>query len=146
MPKFMFCTNCGGRVLPNHRFCASCGAKQDFRFLDTDKDQASGSDLRQIDFKDLFQKMELTLKKQSSLSNEDFEIHFGRFKAFCYKNDTDEELYWKMVQVIFYAGMTAATVTARLPAMKKYFYNYRSVREYGESDIKQIMSDLSFHA
>jgi len=94
-----------------------------------------------IDFKDLFWKLESTLRKQSSLSNEDFDRHFGRFKNFNYKNDTDEELYWKMVQVIFYADMTAGTVTARLPAIKKYLHNYSSVKEYGESNIKQMMSD-----
>jgi ribosomal protein L32 len=63
MSKFMFCINCSGKVLPNHRFCASCGTKQDFRFLDTEKDQTPASRLREIDFKDLFQKMESTLKK-----------------------------------------------------------------------------------
>lgn len=99
--------------------------------------------LKPIDFKDLFQKMEATLRKQSSLSKGDFDKHFGRFKNFNYKNDTDEELYWKMVQVIFYAGMTAATVTARLPAIKKYLFDYKSVKEYVEENVKHIMSDTS---
>ncbi len=120
MPKFMFCTHCGNKVLPNHRFCASCGANQDFTFLDMGKDQAAELQLRPIDFKDLFQKMESALRKQSSLSREEFDKEFGRFKNFDYKNETNEELYWKMVQVIFYSGMTAAIVTAKLPAIRKY--------------------------
>ncbi len=141
MSKSMFCPHCGGKVLRSHSFCVSYGAKLDFRFLEMGKDQLTVSRSQAIDFKDLFRKLESTLRKQSSLSNEDFERHFGRFKNVSYKNDTDEELYWKMVQVIFYAGMTAATVTARLPAIKQYLYNYRSVKEFGESNVKQMMSD-----
>lgn len=141
MPKFMFCPYCGGKVLPNHKFCASCGAKQDFAIHDIDTTKEPKSRLRPIDFKDLFHKMESTLKKQSSLSEEDFEKQFGRFKNFNYKKDTDEELYWKMVQVIFYSGMSAATVTAKLPALKKYLYNYKSIMDYGESNLQQMMSE-----
>ncbi len=141
MPKFMFCPYCGGKVLPNHKFCASCGAKQDFAIHDIDTTNEPKSRLTPIDFKDLFHRMESTLKKQSSLSGEDFEKQFGRFKNFSYKKDTDEELYWKMVQVIFYSGMTAATVTAKLPALKKYLYNYKSVMDYGESNLQQMMSE-----
>ena len=140
-PKSRFCPHCGGKVLPDHRFCASCGTRQDFGFLDSDKVQTPEPRPNQIDFKDLFQKMESTLRRQSSLSNEDFDKHFGRFKTFDYKNDTDEELYWKIVQVVFYSGMTAATVTKRLPAIKKYFGSYRSAMDFGESDIKEMMND-----
>ncbi len=137
----MFCPHCGGKVLPDHRFCASCGAKQDFTFLDIGKDRAEELQLRPIDFKDLFQKLESTLRNQSSLSKEDFDKEFGRFKNINYKNDTNEELYWKMVQVIFYSGMTAAIVTAKLPALRKYFPDYKSVKEYKEEDINRIMGD-----
>ncbi len=141
MLKFRFCPHCGSKVLLNHRFCASCGVKLDFRFLEMNENQIILSRSKAIDFKDLFWKLESTLRKQSSLSNEDFDRYFGRFKNFNYKYDTDEELYWKMVQVIFYTGMTAATVTQRLPTIKKYFYNYKQVKEYGESNIKQIIND-----
>ena len=105
------------------------------------KDQTPDLHLKPIDFKDLFQKMESTLRKQSSLSKEDFEKEFGRFKRFNYKNDTDDELYWKMVGVIFYSGMTAATVTAKLPAIRKHLSDYKSVKEYGEEDVKHIMGE-----
>jgi DNA-3-methyladenine glycosylase I len=137
----MFCPHCGNKVLPDHRFCASCGAKQDFTFLDIGKDQSKKLQLRPIDFKDLFEKMESTLRKQSSLSKEDFDKEFGRFKNINYKNDTNEELYWKMVQVIFYSGMTAAIVTAKLPAIRKYFADYKSVKEYKEGKVRLIMDD-----
>jgi DNA-3-methyladenine glycosylase I len=72
-------------VLPNHKFCASCGAKQDFTFLDIGRDQAQELHLRTIDF--------------------------------------------------------AATVTAKLPAIKKHLSDYKCVKEYGEEDVKRIMSE-----
>jgi len=143
MPKFMFCPYCGGKVLPNHRFCASCGAKQDLSIHEIHTADGKKSPLRSIDLKTLFHEMELTLKRQSSLSEEDFGKAFGRFKNINYKNDTDEELFWKMVQVIFYSGMKAATVTAKLPALKKYLYSYKSVINYGGNNLQQMMSDKS---
>jgi DNA-3-methyladenine glycosylase I len=141
MPHFLFCPHCGSKVLANHRFCASCGAKQDFTFLDIGRDRAEELQSRPINFKDLFQKMESTLRKQSSLSKEEFDKEFGRFKNISYRNDTNEELYWKIVQVIFYSGMKAAIVTAKLPAIRKYFADYKAVSEYQEEDIKRIMGD-----
>lgn len=42
-----------------------------------DKDQLTVPRSKAIDFKDLFWKLESTLRKQSSLSNEDFDRHFG---------------------------------------------------------------------
>ena len=83
----MFCHHCGNRVLPHHSFCPSCGERQVFGYLNMDKGKTPESRLRPIDFKDLFQKIESTLKRQSSLSNEEFEKHFGSFKTICYNTN-----------------------------------------------------------
>lgn len=133
----MFCYNCGSKILPNHTFCAVCGEKIDLSFLN----KSSPVDLRpnQIDFKDLFYKIEATLKKESSLSKEDFEKYWGRFKTdYNYKNDTDKDIFWKLVSVIFYSGMKAAIVTDKLPFIRNYLFDYTIVKDYSEIEIVNI--------
>lgn len=94
-----------------------------------------------MNYKDLFYKMETTLRKESSLSEKDFEKYWGRFKNFHYNKDTNEEIFWKLVQVVFYSGMKAGIVTSKLPSSKKYFYDYKRAKGYDRGDIDEIMKD-----
>ncbi len=94
-----------------------------------------------INYKELFFKMEKTLRKESSLSEEDFEKNWGRFKNFHYKNDTDNDIFWKLIQVIFHSGMKAGIVTSKLPALKRYLYDYKEVKNYNRKNIEDIMND-----
>ena len=139
----MYCHNCGNKILPHHKFCVSCGKETDLGFLDEKKPPPIKPPKRTLDYKDLFHKMEATLKRESSLSEEEFKKHWGRFKKYHYKNDSDEEIYWKLVGVIFYSGMTAATVTSKLPSIKKYLYDYKIVKDYSEKQLEQMSSDDS---
>lgn len=94
-----------------------------------------------VNFKDLFFKMEATLRKESSLSEENFEKSWGLFKTCNYKSDDDYEIYWKLVKVVFYSGMNAGVVTSKLPILKKYFYDYRKVNNYHREEINKIIED-----
>jgi DNA-3-methyladenine glycosylase I len=96
---------------------------------------------RCTNYKDLFQKMEATLRRESFLSKEEFEKQWGKFKGFHYKNESDEQLYWHIVKVIFYSGMNAATVTSRLSAIATHLYDYKIVKDYSEPDIENILND-----
>ncbi len=94
-----------------------------------------------LNFKDLFFKMEATLRKESSLSKENFEKYWGIFKEFHYTKDTNDDIFWKLVKVIFYSGMKAGIVTSKLPFLKKYFYDYKKVSAYHGDKINEIMED-----
>ena len=138
----MFCYHCGNPILPHHKFCASCGKKIDLDFLHgSTTSHGKRPSERAIDYRDLFQKMEATLKKESTFSEEEFEKKWGRFKNLHYKNNSNQDLFWKLVQVVFYAGMTAATVTSRLPALKKYLGDYLEVKDLSREDIDAICKD-----
>jgi hypothetical protein len=111
----MFCYHCGNKILENHKFCASCGQKIDLTFINYDKSTSPIPSKTIFDYKELFNRMEATLKKESSLSKEEFNSIFGKYKDYHYNKDSDEGLYWKLVQVIFYSGMKAAIVSSKLP-------------------------------
>lgn len=139
----MFCYKCGSNILSHHKFCSSCGEKIDFSFLNKDVYNLAEVKLsrKPINYKDIFYKLEMTLKKESSLSEDEFEEHWGKFKNYHYKNDNDNDIFWRLIQVIFFSGFKAATVTAKLPEIKKYFYDYNIVKHYSEEQIERIIDD-----
>jgi len=63
-----------------------------------------------INYKDIFNKAEITLKKQSWFSDIDFDKKYGRFKTFENKSRTDNEYFEMLVMIIFYSGFRASTV------------------------------------
>lgn len=138
----MYCYKCGKAILAHHNFCSNCGTKIDLSFLQRHQGEKSEkSRLEKINYNDLFRKMEATIKQESILSEDDFEKIWGKFKGYHYKNDDDYEIYWKLVQIIFFTGFRASTVSARLPAIKKYFYDYKNVMEYSDDALLRINND-----
>ena len=137
----MFCYHCGNKILEYHKFCTSCGEKIDLTFINYGKSISLVPSKTILDYKDLIYRMEATLKRQSSLSDDEFCTIFGKFKNYNYKKDSDEGLFWKLVQVIFYSGMKAAIVTSKLPALKKYLYDYNLVKDYKKEQIDRILND-----
>jgi len=155
----MFCYNCGVEIKREHKFCFSCGIRLEFNHPEKNgratitklptpaeerkcKDVFSvGDRLKTTDLKDLFTKMEAAIKKECSLSEEDFERNWGKFKKYHYKNYSDNDVYGILVQVAFYSGMKAKTVTEKLPAIKKYFNDYTSAKSFSETEVNAILED-----
>ena len=151
----MFCYNCGVEIKQDHKFCFSCGIKLDYQphpqkeiKVNTSK-KVKGSEyglivsdkLKIFNLEDIFRKMEAAIRKECFLSDQEFEKNWGSFKKYHYKNYSDNDVYWLLVQVTFYSGMNAATVTKKLPAINKYFNDYKRVKEYSEADINKVLND-----
>lgn len=92
-------------------------------------------------YNEIFNQIENTLRKNSNLSKEQFDSRFGEFKNLSYKNMQDKDIFWVLVYVTFYSGMRASTVSEKLPAIKKYLYDFRKVKDYSEKEINQILND-----
>lgn len=96
------------------------------------------------DYKSIFNLIENTLRKENGLTNSRFDKIFKSFKRFVinkYKNMTDGDIYWALVKVIFYSGMRAATVSGRMDAIKKYFYDFEKVRNFSDKTIKSLLNN-----
>jgi len=154
----MFCYNCGVKIEKEHKFCFSCGIRLENypekekrkRFLKTvnySPARRSRNDvgviekLEKANLKDIFYKMETAIKKECSLSEREFEKNWGKFKKYYYKNYSDNDIYWILVQVTFYSGMKASTVTEKLPAIKKYFNDYKTAKSFSELEVNTILKD-----
>ena len=152
----MFCYNCGIEVKQDHKFCFSCGTKLDLVVTQKEKsvrvnsldkvkrikhDSIVSDKLKTIDLADIFHKMEAALKKECSLSDQEFENNWGSFKKYDYKKYSDNDIYWILIQVAFYSGMKAAIVTEKLPAIKKYFSDYKIAKNYSDQDVDKVLND-----
>ncbi|ASJ07386.1 DNA-3-methyladenine glycosylase I [Thermococcus pacificus] len=75
-------------------------------------------------------------KKKFRRGIEDFNSYRERFRKM-----SDDEIYSTLVQVVFYSGMNAKTVSKKMPTILKYLGDFRKVAEYTEEDIRRIMDD-----
>ena len=92
-------------------------------------------------YKEIFDKIETTLRKVSTLSETEFNSRFGEFKNITYKNMQDKDIFWILVYVTFYSGMNAAVVSQKLPAIKRHLYDFEKVKNYSEKEINRILKD-----
>lgn len=92
-------------------------------------------------YKEIFEKVESSLKNYSTLSESEFEDVYGRFKLFENIELRDDEYFQKLIMIIFYSGFRSTTVTNKGNVILGHFPNYRIVAEYTEEDFKRIFSD-----
>lgn len=92
-------------------------------------------------YKSIFEGIESTLIRHSSLGTEKVRERLEDYRHLEGKTFSDDEYYWICVYVVFYSGFKAATVTAKLDVIRKYFTDFRTVADYTESDIERIMGD-----
>lgn len=93
------------------------------------------------DYKAIFKRIEKTLKAQSSLSEEEFNLALSPFKNYVGRELLDNEVFHILVMVTFYSGMKATTVNRKERIIKDYFPGFMKCSTYGEADIQRMMSD-----
>lgn len=94
-------------------------------------------------YKILFERVETSLLKEGSkhLPEEKVREELNQFKIVVGSSYSEDEYFSKLVDVIFYSGFRAATVTAKLDVIHKHFPNFETVTKYGESEIENILAD-----
>ena len=92
-------------------------------------------------YKDIFHKLEETLRKQSSFSEEKFNSSFGNFKHFENRKLTDNDYYNLIVEIVFYSGIKANIITNKMGTIKSYFNDYNEVCSYDKEKMNEILKD-----
>jgi DNA-3-methyladenine glycosylase I len=94
-------------------------------------------------YREIFTRTEANLIQIGAKSKPVQEIHgnLDKFKDFEGKRFSDFEYYRKLVQVVFYSGFKAATVSVRLETIFSHFPDYEIVAEYDEFRIAEIYAD-----
>jgi DNA-3-methyladenine glycosylase I len=94
-----------------------------------------------IDFKSIFERAAISLRRHSSFTDADFDLKYGHYKTFEDKTRSDQEIYRLLVMIIFYSGFRASTVEACEHIILKHFPDYNIVSTYTEKEIKAILAD-----
>jgi len=90
---------------------------------------------------DIFASVKETLIEHSGYSPDEFDREFDEYKRLADRHFTDDEYYWILVYIVFYSGFKAKTVTERLPILKRYFPDYKTVMTYGKDKIVKMLND-----
>lgn len=95
------------------------------------------------DYKSIFESIESSLISEGSnhLPAETIRTNLAWFKKLEGKIFSDEDYYRILVNVIFYSGFRAATVTSKLDVIHAHFSSYKIVAEYGEKETSAILAD-----
>jgi len=95
----------------------------------------------EIPYKDIFNKIEATLKKQSFLSDEDFDAVFGEYKDISGWISSENDYFKLITETIFYSGFRAEIVANKLDIIENYFKEFNEVATYNEKKIREMMND-----
>lgn len=95
------------------------------------------------DYKAIFESIETSLITEGSknLSTEKIRENLDWYKHLEGKIFSDNDYYQILINVIFYSGFRAATVTAKISTIREYFSDYLAVTEYTEDKFNHILSD-----
>jgi DNA-3-methyladenine glycosylase I len=94
-------------------------------------------------YKDIFGKIENSLREQSTLSKTEFDKEFGRFKKFENKKRTDNEIFRLLTMIVFYSGFRSSTVEKKEKIILGHFPDYITVSKYSDKDFNNIISDTN---
>lgn len=78
--------------------------------------------------------------------DKDFEVESARSRVEYkrriewFANSKTEEFYKKLVEVVFYSGIKAKTVTSKMPTILKHLGDFKSTATFNEADIRRICS------
>lgn len=92
-------------------------------------------------YKEIFDKVEASLKKESKLSEEDFNSCSDYYKA--PQNFSDADYFNILTEIIFYSGFRAETVDKKMVVIKKHLPSFDIIASYEDEKISNIMSDTT---
>jgi len=92
-------------------------------------------------YKEIFEKIESSLRSSMNLSEEEFKARFEGDKTLTFSEKSDSFYFDDLKFITFYSGFKAKTVTDKTDVINKHFPDIETVAKYGEDDIKKILAD-----
>ncbi len=96
-------------------------------------------------YEETFLAIEKSLLDYGSLRipREKIQRDLDEYKQYGGRKLTDDLCFQILVDVVFYSGMRAATVDARMPAIHRHFADFRKIAQFGGADIERMLNDES---
>lgn len=93
------------------------------------------------DYRTIFERVEATLIRAASRNMPDEAVRKYLNEHKQAKTFTDSDYFHTLTYVPFYSGMRAATVTERMPTIRKYFSDPHVVAQYDSAKIAEMLTD-----
>lgn len=94
------------------------------------------------DYKSIFDAIEKSLFQYSTLSHDELRAYLDPFKGFENKQFEDDYYFRQLIQIVFYSGFKAETVTNRIEIINRYFPDYEIVSQYSSQNISAMLADV----
>lgn len=101
------------------------------------------SDRSSFPYRHIFATIEKTLLEQGSrhVPADMLRQRLDEFRAFEHRDYSDDDVFSILVDVVFYSGFRAATVSAKTPVIHEHFPDFRSVAAYTDDDMSRVLRD-----
>ena len=95
------------------------------------------------DYRAIFDGVESTLIRVGSrnLLESQIRANLDEFKKVKGRHFSDAEIYRILVEVAFYSGFRAATITEKLEVIHRHFPAFETVAQYGGNEVRRILDD-----
>lgn len=99
--------------------------------------------MAEFPYREAFHALERSILEIGSKIRPESEIrkNLSWFKTFEGRTFTDDEYYDILVGVVFYSGFRATTVEAKMPAIRRWFGDFRKAAQYGKAEIQELLAD-----
>lgn len=94
-----------------------------------------------VDYKNIFNSIETSLRNQSYLSSSEFDNAYGQFKNFATMERSDAAIYQMLVMIVFYSGFKASTVEVKKGIILGYLGAFTHTARYTDLEVNQMMGD-----
>jgi len=129
----IICMKCGTQVDFDSNFCKCCGERMFASNVVTTPEEEQ--------LKEIFSAVYNCLVTNSNYSKEEFDREFDNFKHYENRVLTDDQYFQLLVDVMFYSGFKASTVTKHRDQIHQHFPNIEMVVHYTQKDIELISND-----
>lgn len=92
-------------------------------------------------YKDIFSKAEISLKKQLGLSESEYQTKYFKLNDLKYSRIPDEEYFTLLKHIVFYSGFKAEIVGKKLQIIDRHLPDFKSVSGFDNQMIDEILQD-----
>jgi DNA-3-methyladenine glycosylase I len=92
----------------------------------------------------LFEKIESSLKNNLFVSEAEYTRRLDRFYHLDFREMSDRDIFWTLVQVVFHAGVKSAPIERRKDEMKKWLYDFNLLARASETDKRRIAAHIGY--
>jgi DNA-3-methyladenine glycosylase I len=97
-----------------------------------------------VDYNLLFSKFEDSIKNNLFINESKFTKRIKPFLEMDFRKQSDKEIFWILVYVIFYSGIKAVIIEKKLESIKKELYDFEIISELNDEEKEKIISKLGF--